>query len=110
MYASWVRTIYLVTDGQVPHWLDTGHPRIRLVDHRQIFRDQSALPVFNSHAIESQLHHIDGLAEHYLYLNDDMFFGRPVEPELFFHGNGIAKFFVSKTPIDLTRRRCATCR
>jgi hypothetical protein len=101
MYAGWVRTIYLVTDGQVPEWLDTSHPKVRVVDHRDIFRDPSALPVFNSHAIESQLHHIDGLAEHYLYLNDDMFFGRPVEPELFFHGNGIAKFFLSKTLIDL---------
>jgi hypothetical protein len=104
MYANWVRTIFLVTDGQVPDWLDTTHPKVRLVEHREIFRDPSALPVFNSHAIESQLHHIDGLAEHYLYLNDDMFFGRAVEPELFFHGNGIAKFFVSKTPIDLNPR------
>jgi len=104
MYANWARTIYLVTDGQVPEWLDTAHPKVRLVQHREIFRDPAVLPVFNSHAIESQLHHIDGLAEHYLYLNDDMFFGRPVEPELFFHGNGIAKFFVSKTPIDLNPR------
>lgn len=99
-FASWIRTIYLVTDGQVPEWLDPSHPKVRVVDHREIFRDPAVLPVFNSHAIESQLHHIDGLAEHYLYANDDTFFGRPLEPELFFHGNGIAKFFVSPETID----------
>lgn len=101
MYASWVRHIYIVTDGQVPPWLNTDDPQITLVDHREIFTDPGVLPVFNSHAIESQLHHIQGLSEHYLYLNDDFFFGRPVQPELFFHGNGIAKFFLSKVVLDV---------
>ncbi len=101
MYASWVRRIHLVTDNQVPDWLDVDHPKIRVIDHRDIFVDTSVLPVFNSHAIESQLHHVPDLAEHYLYLNDDFFFGRPVDPELFFHANGIAKFFLAKDPLDL---------
>lgn len=95
MYANWVQHIWLVTDGQVPAWLRREHPKLTVVDHREIFADPSALPVFNSHAIESQLHHIEGLAELFLYVNDDVFFGRPVRPELFFHGNGIAKLFVS---------------
>jgi len=95
MYASWVRRIHLVTDGQVPEWLDTDHPKINLVDHREIFSDTSVLPVFNSHAIESQLHHIPGLSDRYLYINDDVFFGRPVRPELFFEGNGVTRFFTA---------------
>ena len=41
-----------------------------------------ALPTFSSHAIESRLHHVPDLAEHFLYSNDDMFFGRPVDPEV----------------------------
>lgn len=98
MYAGWVRHIWLVTDGQVPPWL-AEHPRLTVVDHRTVFADPTALPTFNSHAIESQLHHIPGLAEHFLYFNDDVFLGRPVRPELFFHGNGIAKFAVS--PISI---------
>ncbi|MBE7190228.1 stealth family protein, partial [Jatrophihabitans endophyticus] len=101
MYAGWVRRIYLVTDGQVPAWLDPSHPKIEVVDHRDIFTDPSALPTFNSHAIESQLHHIDGLSERYLYLNDDMFFGAPIGPELFFHSNGLATFFVARDTVDL---------
>lgn len=99
MFASWVRHIWIVTDSQVPAWLNTDHPKITVVDHRDIFSDTSALPVFNSHAIESQIHHIEGLSEHFLYLNDDVFFARPVAPSLFFHGNGVAKFFPSVAPL-----------
>ncbi|MEU4167687.1 stealth family protein [Streptomyces sp. NPDC026665] len=98
-YAPWVRNIFLVTAGQVPGWLDTDYPGLKVIDHREIFSDPTALPTFNSHAIESQLHHIPGLAEHFLYLNDDVFFGRPVRPDRFFHPNGLSKFFMSKALI-----------
>nr|WP_239542809.1 stealth family protein [Micromonospora terminaliae] len=94
-YAPWVRTVYLVTDDQVPAWLDPTAPGLRVVSHREIFRDPSVLPTFNSHAIESQLHHIDGLAEHFLYFNDDVFLGRDVTARDFFLANGITRFFPS---------------
>ncbi|SPT51136.1 stealth family protein [Actinomadura madurae] len=100
LYAPWVRHIWLVTAGQVPDWLDSRAPGITVVDHREIFRGQGRLPTFNSHAIESQLHHIDGLAEHFLYVNDDVFFGRPVLPGHFFHSNGMAHFFLSRVHVD----------
>lgn len=100
-YASWVNHIYIVTDQQVPDWLNTEHPKITMVDHRDLFSDPSVLPVFNSHAIESQLHHISGLSERYLYMNDDVFFMRPVSPELFFTSNGLSKFFPSRAPLDI---------
>jgi hypothetical protein len=96
MYAPWVRHVYLVTDQQVPTWLDPDAEGITVVDHRDIYRDPSVLPVFNSSAIITQLHHIEGLSEHYLYLNDDMFFGNDVRPEDFWHGSGVAKIFPSK--------------
>lgn len=102
-YAPWVRNIFLVTAGQVPSWLNTEFPGLRVVDHREIFADPYALPTFNSHAIESQLHHIPELSEHFLYLNDDVFFGRPVQPGHFFHPNGLTKFFQSKALIPSGR-------
>lgn len=74
-HVPWVRHIYIVTDRQRPRWL-LDDPRVSVVDHRDIFSRTDRLPVFNSHAIESQLHRIDGLSEHYVYLNDDVFFGR----------------------------------
>ncbi|MDQ0992549.1 stealth family protein [Streptomyces sp. V3I7] len=101
MYAPFVRNIYIVSDGQTPAWLDTHTPGIQVVDHKDIFSDPTALPVFNSHAIGTQLHHIDGLSEHYLYLNDDVFFGRPVTAGHFFHGNGIAKLPFSPYQLGL---------
>ncbi|MFE9422202.1 stealth conserved region 3 domain-containing protein [Kitasatospora sp. NPDC006697] len=89
MYAPWIRHVFLLTDGQCPDWLAVDHPDVTVVSHRQIFADPNVLPVFNSHAIESQLHRIPGLSEHFLYFNDDIFIGRPVKPEQFFQGNGV---------------------
>ncbi|TFH00123.1 MAG: glycosyltransferase [Calditrichales bacterium] len=75
-YAPWTGRIYLVTNGQVPSWLRLDHPRISVIDHRSIFPDEVSLPTFNSNAIELCLHHIPGLSKRFLYLNDDLFFGR----------------------------------
>lgn len=104
-YADWVNHIWVVTDGQVPSWLTLDHPRLTVVDHRSIFRDPSVLPVFNSHAIESQLHHIDGLSEHYLYLNDDVFFTAPATPDQYVLANGITQFHPSSLTIGLGSAR-----
>ncbi|MEV4739832.1 stealth conserved region 3 domain-containing protein [Streptomyces sp. NPDC049555] len=99
MHAPWVRTIYLLTDDQTPDWLDTDHPRVKVVSHREVFGDTGRLPSFNSHAIESRIHRIEGIAEHILYFNDDVFLGRPMQPESFFHGSGAAKCFMSPTAV-----------
>ncbi|QTG80347.1 stealth family protein [Arthrobacter crystallopoietes] len=98
-FAPWISHIYLVSAGQTPDWLDTSNPRITMVDHEAIFPDD-ALPTFNSHAIEARLHHISGLSEHFLYLNDDVFLGRRVMPDLFFEGSGLSRFFLSDQEID----------
>jgi hypothetical protein len=97
-FVPFVRRIFLVTDAQVPEWLVDAHDRLQVVDHSEIL-PAASLPVFNSHAIEAALHRIPGLSEHFLYLNDDFFFGRPVTPELFFQGNGVTNFFLSKARI-----------
>ncbi|GIF10464.1 stealth family protein [Actinoplanes teichomyceticus] len=99
-FAPWVRHVHLVTDDQVPAWLDLSHPRLTVVTHREIFGDGGRLPTFNSQAIESRLHRIPGLAEHFLYLNDDVFLGRPVTPDLFFTPGGLTRFFPSSSLVD----------
>ncbi|MDT3400195.1 stealth family protein [Streptomyces sp. B1866] len=101
MYAPWVRHVFLVTDRQVPPWLAASHPGVTVVDHRDIFDDPRVLPTFNSHAIETRLHHIDGLAEHFLYFNDDVFLGSPVTPQDFFLASGVTKFFPSRALVPL---------
>lgn len=87
LYAPWVRHIYIVTDGQCPAWLDTSHPKIKIVDHSEIL-PADALPVFSSHAIESCIYRIPGLAEHFVYGNDDTFFGAPTTAADFFRADG----------------------
>jgi hypothetical protein len=103
-FAPWVRRIFLVTDDQVPAWLDTEHPQVTVVSHREIFGDTGRLPTFNSQAIESRLHRIPGLSEHFLYLNDDVFLGRPVTPDLFFTSGGLTRFFPSGALVDSAPR------
>jgi Stealth protein CR2, conserved region 2/Stealth protein CR1, conserved region 1 len=91
-YAPWVRTIWLVTDDQVPPAIDrrrAERDNIRIVDHREIFRGyEHLLPTFNSRAIETMLWRIKGLADRFLYFNDDMMLVGPVEPTDFFSNNG----------------------
>lgn len=100
LYAPWVRRIWLVTDDQVPAWLDPCHERVRVVSHKELFADRGRLPTFNSHAIESQLHQLDGLSEQFVYFNDDVFVGRPLSPLKFFQPNGLSKLFPSKGKVD----------
>ncbi len=82
-FAPWVRKIFFVTDGQVPQWLDLGHPRLRLVRHEDYIPGQY-LPTFNSNVIELWLHRIPDLGERFVLFNDDMFLTAPVGPEDFF--------------------------
>jgi len=98
-FAPWVRHIYLVTDQQVPEWLDQDHPRITVVDQRDLFDGHGVTPSFNSHAIGARLHHIPGLSEHYIHFNDDFFLARPVLPQLFFTSQGASKFFLSRSTL-----------
>ncbi len=97
LFAPWVRTIHLVTAGQRPAWL-ADHPQVHVVDHREIL-PADALPTFNSQAIETALHRVPGLAEHFVYLNDDVFLGRPLRPELFFSPGGDVAAFVGDSLI-----------
>lgn len=88
-YFKEVRNIYLVTDAQVPWWLDISHPKITIIDHKEIFQNQNDLPTFNSHAIEANLHRIPGLSENFVYMNDDVFLWSPLKKTVFFAANGL---------------------
>lgn len=99
-YAAWIRHVHLVTDRQLPSWLDEASPRISVIDHQELFAGYGRIPTFNSHAISARLHHIPGLAEHFLYLNDDFFFARRTGPELWFDGNGQPRCYYTRTTAE----------
>ena len=86
MYMPWIHHIFIVTNNQVPKWLKQ-HENITIVDHAEILPD-TALPCFNSQALECCLHKIPNLAEHFIYANDDCFIGRKVSPSFFFVQEG----------------------
>lgn len=88
-YASWVNHIFLVTDDQRPKWLQNT-ARLTVVDHRDFLQEKN-LPVFNSNAIELSLDKIPGLAEHFVYFNDDIILNQPVKPEDFFDKSGMPR-------------------
>ena len=55
------------------------------------------LPTFNCRTIELHLHKIKGLAEHFVYFNDDMLLNAPVKPDYYFR-NGL--------PCDVNTETC----
>lgn len=87
-YAPWIHRIFIVTDNQIPTWLNTSSPKVRIVDHKEIMPPQS-LPCFNSNLIEHFLYKIPELSECFIYANDDMFINKPVTPEAFFATDGL---------------------
>lgn len=99
-FAPWLGNVYLLTcRPQVPRWLDTSHPRLRLIHHDQVFEPRH-LPSFNSFAIISHLHLLPGLSPTFLYMEDDMLFGAPVTPDDFVRPDGSLRVYqqFSRTP------------
>lgn len=86
-FAPWVRNIYFVTDDQKPDWLNMDHPKLKWVKHTDFIPDQY-LPTFSAHPIEWNLHRIEGLSEHFVYFNDDVFLIKDTKKQDFFR-NGL---------------------
>lgn len=85
-YAPWINHIFIVTDNQVPNWLNTKNPKISIVDHKEII-PEDALPTFNSISIENCICNIKNLSEFFLYANDDMFINAEITPAFFYDKN-----------------------
>lgn len=90
-FAPWVRKIHFITDNQKPDWLDVSNPKIHLVSHDDFIPSQY-LPTYNSVVIERYMHKIPGLADHFVYFNDDFYITSPVSP---------ARFFQNSLPCDI---------
>jgi hypothetical protein len=81
--APWIRHVYIVTDRQVPKWLNTSYDKVTVIDHSDIM-PKNNIPCFNSSFIERYIAFIPGLSEYFLYGNDDTFFGEKVSPSFFY--------------------------
>ncbi|WP_310498498.1 Stealth CR1 domain-containing protein [Sandarakinorhabdus sp.] len=89
-HAPWIGRIWIVTDAQTPdlaHLPANLRSRITIVDHLTLFAGhEHVLPTFNSLAIESLIWRIPGLAECFVYFNDDVFLTAPLLPGDVFDG------------------------
>ncbi|ORX56102.1 hypothetical protein BCR36DRAFT_581246 [Piromyces finnis] len=83
-YLPWHRgTIYIVTNDQIPKWLDTSNPRVKIIYHRDIFPEH-VFPTYDSTTIELYFDKIPGITERFIYFNDDIFLNNYVHPAFFF--------------------------
>lgn len=100
-FAPWVQRIFVVTSlGQQPSWLKVDDQRVHVVHDRDIFPNSIHLPTFNSCALERQLHRIPELKHPFLYLNDDMLLGRPVDPGEFIRADGTFRCLVGDVTVE----------
>ena len=108
-HMPFIRKVHLIVsrESQVPAWIDPE--KVHVVYHRDIL-PASALPTFNSTAIEMFLHRMPDLDEQYLYFNDDMFPLRDCAPEDFFpEGRGAMGFSRHLLANNLFRIQVRNC-
>lgn len=82
-YAPWVNSIFFITCGQKPSFMNVNHPKLKCINHTD-YIDEKNLPTFNSNVIELNIHKIKDLSEQFVLFNDDIFLNAPVKAEDFF--------------------------
>lgn len=84
-FAPWVDRVFLIlaTPAQLPEWLNTAHPKLRIVYHEE-YIPKDILPTFNSNTIEMFLPFLPDLSEQFVLFNDDFFLIDKISPERFF--------------------------
>ncbi len=91
----WVRRIHLcVHDGQVPVWVEETEffrEKIKIHEHSSYFDSDITLPTFNSFVIDTQIKNVPGLAEHFIFMENDMFIPKPLSPDRFFSDSGLPR-------------------
>lgn len=86
-FAPWVNNIFLVTDHQIPEWLNLDNSKLIIVNHED-YIDKKYLPIFNSNALECTINRIPNLSDKFVLFNDDTFLINKTKPKDFFK-NGL---------------------
>ena len=108
MFIPWVNKIFILMNPpkKIPSWIkesEKTNKKIIILDHFDTFPDKKYLPSINSNAIEITLPYIKELSEHFIYLNDDIFLGKPCPYTNFFTPDGKAVLSF-KTLINKTKK------
>ena len=112
----WLRRVYVVVaDYQFPERyvrsdaLPVAYcgPELRVVPHSAIM-PAGHLPTFNSQSIEAHLHRLDGLAERFIYANDDFMVGSHLSPGYFFSSTtGAPRYNLENTCVPNRRKNAS---
>lgn len=82
----WVHKIFFITYGHLPGFLNTEHPKLRIVRYTD-YIPKEYLPTFNSNTIEMNYHRILDLPENFVLFNDDFFPLQAIREDYYFQGN-----------------------
>ncbi|WP_422091416.1 Stealth CR1 domain-containing protein [Tenacibaculum ovolyticum] len=92
--ADFVRSIFILTDNQVPKFLldreqrNNLYKKVKMIDHTDVFKGyEEHLPTFNSRAIASVLYKIPDLSENFICMCDDFFLINKTFPDDYFKNN-----------------------
>lgn len=101
-FMPWVNKIIFVTWGHIPEFLNTNHPKIRIIKHED-FIPKEYLPTFNSNTIEMNYHRIKDLSENVILFNDDLFPLQPIDEMYYFKNNTVCDEAVEGhiTPVEV---------
>ncbi len=102
-FAPWVRKVWFVCDQQPPAWLNAAHPKLEVVRHEE-YLPAEYRPAFSSHPIELNMHRVPGLAERFVFFNDDMYLLKPMAEADFFR-NGLPRDAALLNPVPTTDLR-----
>lgn len=96
-FAPWVNQVHFVTCGHLPSWLNVNCEKLHIVKHSD-FIPPKYLPTFSANPIENNLFRIEGLSEHFIYFNDDMFLTNYVKETDFFY-QGLPRDAAIENPV-----------
>lgn len=97
--APFIRRVHIVTDNQTPDLsaLKELPFEVKVVFHTE-FMPKECLPTYSSRALSANLHRIPGIAERFLYINDDTFVAAASAPSTWFTDSGV-RLRYSKTAL-----------
>lgn len=97
-FMPWVNKVHFLTYGHIPNWLNVKADKLNVIKHQDFYLNSSHLPVFNSQSIEMNFLGIEGLAEKFIYFNDDTLVLKETDASRFFKGNIPLDFIIQNIP------------
>ncbi|KAJ3426245.1 hypothetical protein M0812_28697 [Anaeramoeba flamelloides] len=95
-YLPWVNKIYVLvnSDTDYPYWINKEAPgKIIVYDRCTIIENPDHCPTSNSFAVFSALHKVEGLADKFILIDDDVFINQPLTPDYFFTEEGFPRVY-----------------